>query len=146
MLATNKSVISKISRHIDLKNKKKFYDLGSGNGSLISYVAKKYPELECVGVEYNIGAYTQALIRRYFSKVKVSYQRKDFFKIDISSADVIYVYLFPGIINRLEKKFATELRQGTLVIANSFPLKFKKPKKIIKGKDRALDTLYIYEY
>ena len=146
MLGTNRSVIEKISRQIDLKNKKKFYDLGSGNGRLISFIANKYPELECVGVEYNIGAYIQAKFRNIFSKRKVEYQWKDFYKSNLSDVDVVYVYLFPPIIDRLETKFLAELKQGSMVIANSFPLKNKEPKVIIEGEEKKLNTLYVYEY
>jgi hypothetical protein len=145
-LSTSKKTAEKILQNIDLGDKKKFYDLGSGSGRLVSYLAEKYPDLECIGVEYNITAYCNAKIRNIFLKNKVIFLRKDFFKTNLGDADVIYAYLYPPVMERLEAKFARELRKGTLVILNSFPLKSKKPKTVLSGKSGALDTLYIYEY
>lgn len=102
--------------------------------------------MECVGIEYNIAAYYCAKIRNIFLKNKVSYRRENFFKVNLGDADIVYTYLFPGVMNRLEAKLANELKSGTVVIANSFPLKSKGPKTIIRRKVGALDTLYIYEY
>jgi hypothetical protein len=145
-LSAGNKVVEKILQNIDFGSRKKFYDLGSGNGRLISLVADCYPELECIGIEYNITAYCHAKIRNIFSKNKVSYRRENFFKINLGDADVIYAYLYPPVMERLESKFAKELRRGTVVILNSFPFKTKEPKTILRGKTGALDTLYIYEY
>jgi len=146
MLSTNNTAIKKILRDIDFSAANKFYDLGAGNGKLISHIAKRYPGLECVGIEYNLVAYCCARLRNVFSRKKVIYRRGNFFEIDISDANIIYTYLFPNIMNRLEIKFARELKKGTLVIVNSFPLKSREPKTIIQGKAGALDTFYVYEY
>ena len=145
-LSTNTKAIEKILENINLKGKKKFYDLGSGNGRLVSCLADKYPELECVGIEYNLAAHCHAKIRNLFSKNEASYQRKNFFKIDLENADIIYAYLYPPVMERLEAKFAKELHKETMVILNSFPLKSKKPKTVLRGKSGALNTLYVYEY
>jgi len=146
MLSTGSNVIKKILQEIDFKEAKKFYDLGAGNGKVISYVASRYPNLKCTGIEYNIAAYCYAKLRNIFLKQKVSYKMGDFFKVNISDADIVYTYLFPGLMDRLESKFARELKKGTLVISNAFPIKDRKPKFIIQGKAGALNTLYVYEY
>ena len=146
MISTGNDAIKKVLQNIDFKKAKKFYDLGAGNGKVISYVSNHYPDLKCTGIEYNIAAYCCAKIRNIFLKQKVNYQMGDFFKININDADVVYAYLFPGLMDRLESKFARELKKGTLVISNAFPIKSKEPKIIIQGESGALNTLYIYEY
>jgi len=98
-LSANNKVIEKILRSIDFKGRKKFYDLGSGNGKLISGVASLYPDLECIGIEYNIVAYYCAKTRNIFLKNKVSYLRENFFKVNLDDADIVYTYLFPGVMN-----------------------------------------------
>lgn len=145
-LSTGNKALKKILKNISFKGKKKFYDLGSGSGKLISRLANQNPNLECIGIEYNLVAYYFAKIRNIFSKRKVDYQLNDFFQVNLVDADIIYTYLFPGIMNRLEVKFSKELKKGALVIVNSFPLKSRKPNAVYKGKTGNLDTLYIYEY
>jgi len=146
MLSTGNNAIGKVLQNIDFGKAKKFYDLGAGNGKVISQVASRYPDIKCVGIEYNISAYCCAKIRNIFLKQKINYKFRDFFKINISDADVVYAYLFPGLMERLEDKFARELKKGTLVISNAFPIKSKEPKMIIQGETGALNTLYVYEY
>lgn len=124
----------------------KFYDLGSGNGKIIARIANAYPNLACVGIECNIAAYSWAKLRNLFSKQKVLYRMENFFQTNLGDADIVYAYLFPNLMKRLEPKFTSELKKGTLLIVNSFPLKSKEPLKIIQDKTNALGTLYIYEY
>lgn len=146
MVSTEGEITERILKNIDFSKVKKFYDLGSGSGNVVSRIAREYPSLKCVGIEYNVTDLFWAKFKNIFSKNKVIYKKGDFFKTDISDADIIYVYLFPEIIERLEEKFANELKKGALVITNTFPLKFKKTKLIIPEKKRKLGTLYIYEY
>jgi len=145
-LSSKNKVVANVLENIDFKGRKKFYDLGCGNGSLIAKIAKNHPAMQCIGVEYNPGIYWWAILRNILAKQKVTYLRKDFFKINLADADVIFVYLFPAFMEPLNAKFKQELRKGTLVISNSFPIKTKNPLKIIPGKMGALETLYIYEY
>jgi hypothetical protein len=49
------------------------------------------------------------------------------------------------MMERLEEKFNKELKPGTLVIACRFPLKNRKPTKILSnGHDT--DTVWTYEF
>jgi len=146
MLSSGSGAIENFLQNIDLGKAKNFYELGSGSGKMISKVASRYPDLKCIGVEYNIAAYCSAKFRNLFLKQKIDYKLGDFFKINISDADIIYVYLFPGLMVRLEAKFSQELRKGAIVISNSFPIKTRKSKMIIQEKAGALGTLYVYEY
>lgn len=145
-LSSNNKIVEKVLENVDFKGKKKFYDLGCGNGSFIAKIAKNYPDMRCIGIECNLGIYWWAVLRNIFAKQKVTYLRKDFFKIDLTDADIVFAYLFPGFMGRLDIKFKEELRKGTLVISNTFPIKTKIPLRVILGRKDALETLYIYEY
>jgi SAM-dependent methyltransferase len=146
MLSSQDKVIKKILKEIDFSQAKNFYDLGCGNGKVVSKIAKNFPSLECFGVEYNIVSYFLAKIRNIFLKRKFICKKEDFFKTDLKKADIIFVYLFPGIMKNLEVKFARELKVGAIVIANSFPLPNKKPAKQICKKNSELGVVYFYRY
>jgi SAM-dependent methyltransferase len=145
-LSSNNKVLAKVLENIDFQGKKKFYDLGCGNGSFIAKIAKNHPALQCIGIECNLGIYWWAILRNIFAQQKIVYLRKNFFKINLADADVIFVYLFPAFMEPLNAKFKQELKKGALVVSNSFPIKTKAPLKIIPGEKGALETLYIYEY
>lgn len=128
------------------KDNLRFYDLGSGNGKVTSFVANNFPRAVCTGVERNVGALLKAKMRNVFAKNKISYKYEDLFTTDLGNADVVYAYLFPQIVHRLENKLEKELRPGSLVILNTFPLKHKLPEKIIPQAKGKLGGLYVYKY
>jgi predicted RNA methylase len=147
MLSTGTCAIEAIIENIGGETSKIFYDLGSGNGRVVAEVVHHCPNMKCIGVEYNIGAYILAKVKNIFLRKKVTFVRSNFFDINLANADIVYVYLFPKIIKRLEEKFSRELKKGTIVIANTFPLGTRKPKKIIPNeKGGSLDILYVYEF
>jgi len=145
-LSSRKNILKLIVESIDFQGRKKFCDLGSGNGRLILSVAKFYPDFVCTGIEYNLAAHYLAKLANTFAEQKASFIRDDFFKVNLGNEDVIYAYLFPTVIKQLEEKLAQEVKEGAIVIINTFPLKKKKPDSIIRGKTGALETLYIYKY
>ncbi|MFA5076484.1 MAG: class I SAM-dependent methyltransferase [Patescibacteria group bacterium] len=144
-LSSNRETLDTLLNKIDLSGKKKLYELGSGNGKVISRIAQKYPQLECVGVEFNWAVYFLALGRNLFSKRKVKYLCQNMFKVDLRDADVVFTYLFPKPMERLEPKFAAELKPGAMVISSTFPLKNKQPAQVYRNKS-CLATIYVYQY
>ena len=144
-LSSNRRSIRIILEKIDLSDKKYFYELGSGRGRVVAQIAKKYPQLKCYGVELNRVAYLLAKGNNLFLKNKVKYLRQNLFKTDLSSADVVFTYLFPKPMVKLEPKFERELKPGAILISSTFKLSNKQPAEVYKGKG-SLSTIYLYQY
>jgi len=126
---------------LDLKKEDIFYDLGCGSGFILSLVAERKVK-KAIGVELSPMAYLMSKIITFkFKNAQVIYS--DFNKIDLSKATVIYCYLFPKPAQKLHVKFAKELKKGTRVICQDFPLKDKKP-SLTKKIGR--HTLYEFVY
>lgn len=99
-------------RLAQIKKGNTIYDLGSGNGKLVRMAAKK--GARSIGYEIN-----PFLV--LWSNLRGSRTRwKNFWNADISSADVIFLYLIPWKMDRLAKKLKNECKKGTLVVSNSF--------------------------
>lgn len=96
------------------------YDLGSGDGRLLLLAAGK--GARAVGFEINPFLVFWSTLKALFSPHKgvVKTIWKNFWKADISKADVVFVYLLPWRMEALEKKLKEELRPGALVVSNSF--------------------------
>ncbi|NHJ06193.1 MAG: SAM-dependent methyltransferase [Candidatus Heimdallarchaeota archaeon] len=97
------------------------YDLGCGDGRIIVMAARKF-NARAVGIEIDLFRYlwcqfliTVLCLRR---KVKVVYG--DFFKKNISDANVVFCYLLQSTNDRLEEKLIKELQPNTRVISNTF--------------------------
>lgn len=98
----------------------KAYDLGSGNGKLLLRAVKH--GAVAVGFEINpfLVLWTSfiALLSPYRSRIKILW--RNFWHADISDADVVFVYLLPWRMDKLQQKLKTQLKPGALVISNSF--------------------------
>lgn len=98
----------------------KVYDLGSGEGRLLALAARA--GALATGLEINpiLVLFTKLkfLFSPYRSKIRVRWQ--NFWKADISDADVIFVYLLPWRMEKLENQLKLRVKPGTIVVSNSF--------------------------
>lgn len=128
-----------------LENKKEgiFVDLGCGTGKVIVAVKKRFPAMEVLGYESWLTQFLLAKMMIFLSGVRVKVFYRDLFRADLSKADVVFCYLFSHLMPTLEKKFEKELKSGTLVISNTFPLPNWKPIQIISLTK--IDKIFIYK-
>ena len=140
---TRKKDVTRFLTLADIKFGQKMYDLGCGDGRLICAAAKV--GADAYGLELSLFPFILANIRRYFNKdkerIKISYQ--NIWNTNLRDADVIYVWLMPGVMTRLQKKFENELKSGTKIVTYCWPIKEWRPIKI----DKVLGSpnLYLYE-
>jgi len=94
------------------------YDLGSGNGRIVVVAAKEFGA-KAVGVEIDplrfIFSWVRIKLMGLDSKVKLIWG--DFFKLDISEANVVTLFLSQETNNKLKRKFEEELKPETRIIS-----------------------------
>ena len=88
------------------------YDLGSGDGRLLKLAASE--GAKAVGFEIN------PFLVLYSAMRGAPARWKNFWKQDLSEADVVFVYLLPWQMTKLGDKIKRECRLGTLIVSNSF--------------------------
>jgi precorrin-6B methylase 2 len=97
-------------------------DLGSGDGRNIIGAAKR--GAKALGVEYN--PEMVALSRRNAAKEgvadKAQFVQGDMYEADISQATVLALFLLPDNLRRLTPKFQSQLKPGTRLVMNGFPI------------------------
>jgi len=121
---------------------KTFYDLGSGDGWVLFYLAKKYPKIQFIGYELNPVLYIFA--RLFRRRPNLKFYRKNFFQVNLKDADYLYLYLYPELMEKLFPKLKNELKPGAVIFSNSFTFGDQiNPEKVFSS-DRPLETLYIY--
>ena len=118
------------------------YDLGSGDGRLL-FAALEKGAGKCVGIDIDNEQVADAseTARGKGVEGKVHFVHGDVTETDLSSASVVFCYLYPSASYALRKKLEEELKPGTRVIMESFPVPGWKPDKIneIQG-----GKLYLY--
>lgn len=143
---SGKNLIKRILQEVDFKENSTVYELGCGDGRFLREINRQ-KKVNCVGYEYSLAPYLLAKLLNLFTSKKVKLYYKNFFKENLSSADYVFCYLITGEMDALRAKFEQELRPGTIIISNTFPIKDWQPiKTIILDKHGFLSKkIYIYQ-
>jgi SAM-dependent methyltransferase len=138
---TRKKDFERVAKMAKLQPGMSFYDLGSGTGEMLFHLSDKY-KVNCVGIEISPILYLYSKAKSLFYKrVKIIYG--DFYRHDISKADIIYVFLMPKSFNKLKRKISKELKENSKIIMSSWPLQNFNPTQISKKNSRI--TYYLYK-
>lgn len=119
------------------------YDLGSGDGRLL-FAALERGASRVVGIELNPDHAAEAAetARKRGLSDRAAFVNADIMETDLSGATIIVCYLFSTASTALKPKFEAELKPGTRVVMESFPVHGWKPLKIKKLAHR---TFYLYQ-
>jgi len=140
--ASDFKVMKKWLKKYKLKNKK-IVDLGSGTGKVLRFLERNF-WAKVTGYEVDLGNYLTAI---FFNKVfwlNAKIYLKNYFKADFSKYDYIYVYLFPELMDKLDKKIWSECRKWTIIFSNAFKFTNRKPIEILLWKNDK-EEIYIYK-
>jgi len=141
-----RTIIQVINTHIKGKTQpKKIAELGSGWGGISFLMAKNFPQSCITGYEFFFAPYwVSKLLGMRCSNV--DFHQKDLFEQPLGDYDVIVFYLTPKLTAMLKEKFDKELKPGTLVISNAFPLPDIDPVEIIETKTLAKIKIFVYRF
>lgn len=123
-IPTKMEHIRKILKWAGVKRGKKFYELGSGDGRVVFEAAKL--GANSVGIE-------QSWLRVLYSKYKAlsiknaNFYHGNIFNYNFSDADIIYIYLLPKGVSKLETKLQNELKKKAVVITQTYHFPTWKP-------------------
>lgn len=115
----------------ELKPGETVYDLGAGDGRVVIMAAQEFGA-KAVGVELREDLARQALNRVFelglVGRVKIL--QSDLFKVDVSSADVVFLYLTTSANEKVKPKLESELKQGARVVSHDYEILGWKPFKV----------------
>ncbi len=97
------------------------YDLGSGDGRIPISAAVQYGA-RGVGIEIDDFHLRDAYdnLKKAGVGDRVRFIHDDFFRVDISEATVVAVFLLPRVLLELLPKFRRELRPGTRIVSHQY--------------------------
>lgn len=126
---------------------KNFFDLGCGRGTIVLIIKKNLPYLSVHGVD-------DSSVRILFSRIKallfrrnIIFEKNDIFQVDMSSADIVYTYLWYDTMPILEEKLKHELKSGAIVVTNTSHFSTWMPiKEFIVHQDKPdFERLFVYK-
>lgn len=123
----------------------KIYELGSGWGGVAFLLASHFPNSQVVAYEISpLPWMVSKMVQRLKKRPNLQLYKKDFFKESLESADLIYCYLCPKLMERLKPKLEKELKPDCRIISNTFSLPGWVPEGVIESDDLWHSKLYLY--
>jgi hypothetical protein len=83
----------------------KVLDVGSGWGGMARLLARHYPHLPVLGYERSLLPWLWSRVhQKIFPLPNLKYQRKNFFHMEEKGCTLIYTYLAPALMQKLDEK------------------------------------------
>jgi cyclopropane fatty-acyl-phospholipid synthase-like methyltransferase len=140
-IPTSSSSVKKMLKIAKIKPGDIVYDLGSGDGRVLIESARHFGA-KAVGIEIDPLRYIITKIKIHFLHLQddVRIIWGNFFKHDLSDADIIIVYLSQDANMKLSEKLSRELKPGTRIVSHTFT--FCCFEEIKTGED---SPIYLYK-
>ena len=108
------------------------YDLGSGDGRIVIAAARDYGA-SGIGVEIDQKLVEMARLNALADKVddKVEFVQTDLFRMDLSDATVVALYLSEPINRRLRPILLEQLKPGTRIVSHEFSMGDWEPEETL---------------
>jgi len=145
---TPETVVEKMLQLGELKAGEKLFDLGSGDGRIVIMAARQF-RANAVGVEMDKGLWKLSMdrIRKLGLEKTATIVNGDLLKQDYSSADLVTVYLLPGLIDKAQPMLDRQLKKGARVVSHDFEFKNWTPetsRNIADDGEGRSHTLFLY--
>jgi hypothetical protein len=114
-----------------LKPGETLFDLGAGDGRVLIMAVKEF-EADAVGIEVGPAQWALGWLRILFSgsRMKARMRCGNFYKADLSGADVVFVYLTSSQTSRLRSLLERDLRPGARVVSIAADFPEWEPRKV----------------
>lgn len=106
------------------------FDLGSGFGRIIITVAER-TGADCTGVEVDPIKvwWTRRRVAAKGLQGRVRVVRQNLLEADLSGADLVFVFLWEGIMQKLAIKASAEMKEGSRIVSYFHPIKGWTPER-----------------
>jgi len=107
------------------------FDLGAGDGRTVMMAARTFGA-RAVGVELREDLAKKALSTIHDNGLtdRVTIVNGDMFNVNLTSADVVFLYLTTSANEKIRPKLETELKQGVRVVSHDYEIVGWKPLKV----------------
>ena len=142
------TVVEKMLKLGELKPGEKTFDLGSGDGRLVIMAAEKF-KADATGIEIDPDLHKQSMeaIAKKGLQKTARIILGDITKQDVSSANMLTVYLLPSSNEKIRPMLEKQLKKGTRIVSHDFEFAGWTPEKVENvdddGEGRS-HTLYLY--
>lgn len=118
---TPKDIVRKMLRLAGLRRGEMLFDLGAGDGRILIEAVRGFGA-QAVGVEADPERVTRLKERLAGTGVDAKVIQGDLMDTDLSTADVVAIYLSPSVNAKLAPKLKDELKKGARIVSLDYTL------------------------
>ena len=129
------------------------FDLGSGDGKIVFEAAARGANATGIEFRSELVVEAQRAAEKRGLSHRATFRRENFFLVDLSSANLIFMYLLPEMLAELGPMLFEKLRPGTVIISHDYPLKeFQEGEEWTadgfaeKQRIAGVTTAYLFKY
>jgi predicted RNA methylase len=124
-------VIQRMLQLAELEPSEVLFDLGAGDGRTVIMAAKTFGA-RAVGVELREDLAKKALSTIHDNGLadRVNIVNGDLFSVNLTSADVVFLYLTTSANEKVRPKLEAELKKGVRVVSHDYEIIGWKPVKV----------------
>ena len=144
--ATPQDVVDRMLKMARVTREDVVYDLGCGDGRIVVAAARRHA-VKAIGVDINPERVQESLakVREAGLGHLVSIRQADVFTLDLSDADVVFLYLTPRLNERLMPQLR-KLKRGARIISYEFDMGNAKPVEVAREKFDHYGEQRIYKW
>lgn len=130
---TPPETVAEMLRLANIKKGDVLYDLGSGDGRIPIAAARQFG-IRAVGIEIDPRLVTEAKENARQAGVAdlVRFRDEDMFRVDVSEANIVTLYLSDKLNVLLRPKLLRELRPGSRIVSHDFRMGNWKPEQTVR--------------
>ncbi len=124
-------VVEYMLKMADLKAGEVLFDMGSGDGRTVIMAAKTFGA-RGVGIELREDLAKKAMGNIHESGLddRVTIMNADMFNVNLTSADVVYLYLTTSANEKIKPKLESDLKKGARVVSHDYEIIGWQPEKV----------------
>ncbi|HRN70598.1 MAG TPA: class I SAM-dependent methyltransferase [Candidatus Woesebacteria bacterium] len=139
---TQNKEVQTILKEANIQKSMTFLELGCGDGRVTREAVKQY-QVKGIGIDINPELVIRARILAKRDNLSgIEFHRKNITDTDVSKADVIYIFLFPALIERIKEKLLHQTKQEALIISHGFKIPFLSSMLVKELKGTKFTTYY----
>jgi len=117
-----KKLLAKIKKRLNYNTH--FIELGCGDGRVTRMAVKIY-NVDGIGYDINpVLIFVARIFARFQQLPRAQFQRKNILDLDLSKANVIYIFLLPPLVLKTKTNLLNALKRGSLVVSHGFKIPF----------------------
>ncbi len=144
------SVVEYMLKLAGLKSGEVLFDMGSGDGRTVIFGAKNFGA-RGVGIELREDLAKKALGNIYESGLedRVTIINDDMFNVNLTAADVVYLYLTTSANEKIKPKLELDLKKDARIVSHDYEIVGWRPEKVTNFCENPVlgypsHTIYLY--